>query len=85
VRWEDFAAQKRTVPAGPNEPVVRVFAMNTLTVEQQQRIVDLLREGHSAREVERITGHRRETVLLYGRLAGLVSRKSAGGTQAMAA
>jgi hypothetical protein len=38
--------------------------MNTLTVEQQQRIVELLREGHSAREVERITGHRRETVLL---------------------
>jgi hypothetical protein len=35
--------------------------------------------------VERITGHRRETVLLYGRLAGLVSRKSAGGAQALAA
>lgn len=59
--------------------------MNTLTVEQQQRIVELLREGHSAREVERITGHRRETVLLYGRLAGLVSRKSTAGAQAMAA
>jgi hypothetical protein len=50
--------------------------MNTLTVEQQQRIVELLREGHSAREVERITGHRRETVILYGRLAGIVPAKN---------
>lgn len=59
--------------------------MNTLTVEQQQRVVELLREGHSAREVERITGHRRETVILYGRLAGVVPRKIASGTQARAA
>jgi hypothetical protein len=59
--------------------------MNTITVEQQQRIVELLREGKSAREVERITGHRRETVLLYGRLAALVSRRSTGGAQARAA
>lgn len=60
--------------------------MNTLTVEQQQRIVELLREGMSAREVERITGHRRETVVLYGRLAGVLpSRVSPEPTQARAA
>lgn len=51
--------------------------MNTLTVEQQQRILDLLRDGHSAREVERITGHRRETIVLYGRLAGIVPPRTA--------
>ncbi|HTZ54794.1 MAG TPA: hypothetical protein VMB20_06990 [Candidatus Acidoferrum sp.] len=60
--------------------------MNTLTVEQQQRIVELLREGHSAREVERITGHRRETIILYGRLAGVLPmRTSPATTQARAA
>jgi hypothetical protein len=59
--------------------------MNTLTVEQQERIVELLREGHSAREVERITGHRRETVILYGRLAGLVPRRTPTDAQAQAA
>jgi hypothetical protein len=59
--------------------------MNTLTVEQQQRIVKLLREGRSAREVERITGHRRETVQLYGRLAGILPRTTSTTTQARAA
>jgi hypothetical protein len=59
--------------------------MNTLTVEQQQRIVELLREGHSAREVERITGHRRETVVLYGRLAGVLRERPSSATQARAA
>jgi hypothetical protein len=59
--------------------------MNTLTVEQQRRIVDLLREGLSAREVERITGHRRETIVLYGRLAGVLPRTSSATTQARAA
>jgi hypothetical protein len=59
--------------------------MNTLTVEQQQRIVELLREGHSAREVERITGHRRETVILYGRFAGVLPRVGSTGAQARAA
>lgn len=50
--------------------------MNTITVEQQERILDLLREGRSAREVERITGHRRETICLYGKLAGILPRES---------
>jgi hypothetical protein len=59
--------------------------MNSLTVEQQRRIVDLLREGRSAREVERITGHRRETIVLYGRLAGVLPRRSPATTQARAA
>ena len=56
--------------------------MNTLTVEQQERILKLLREGHTMREVERITGHRRETISLYGRLAGITPRSV--GTNAMA-
>ena len=48
--------------------------MNTLTPQQQERIVRLLEEGKSLREVERITGHRRETISLYGRLAGVLPR-----------
>jgi transcriptional regulator len=59
--------------------------MNTLTVEQQQRILTLLEEGKSLREVERITGHRRETISLYGRLAGVLPRKTAGSQLALAA
>ena len=59
--------------------------MNTLTVEQQHRLLKLLEEGHSLREIERITGHRRETVSLYGRLAGLLPRKTSGETQSLAA
>ena len=51
--------------------------MNTLTVEQQRRILSLLEEGRSLREIERITGHRRETISLYGRLAGLLPEKNA--------
>jgi hypothetical protein len=59
--------------------------MNTITVEQQERILELLREGRSAREVERITGHRRETVMLYGRLAGLLPQTASSAPQACAA
>jgi hypothetical protein len=60
--------------------------MNTLTPQQQERIVRLLEEGKSLREVERITGHRRETISLYGRLAGLLPRTEvATGPQALAA
>jgi len=45
--------------------------MNTLTDEQRDRIVRLLREGKSLRQIERQTGHRRETIAYYGRQAGL--------------
>lgn len=55
--------------------------MNTLTVEQQRRIIALLEEGRSLREVERLTGHRRETISLYGRLAGLRPAKDTGARQ----
>lgn len=48
--------------------------MSTLTVEQQRRIIELLEGGRSVREVERITGHRRETISLYGKLAGVLPR-----------
>ncbi|HKU68654.1 MAG TPA: hypothetical protein VJP85_12830 [Candidatus Baltobacteraceae bacterium] len=50
--------------------------MNQLTVQQQHRLLALIREGHSLREIERQTGHRRETIALYGRLAGLLPRTS---------
>jgi hypothetical protein len=60
--------------------------MNTLTPEQQRRIQMLLREGRSLREVERITGHRRETIALYGRLCGILPRSNhSSETQALAA
>ena len=52
------------------------IAMNQLTVDQQRRLLTLIQEGHSLREIERRTGHRRETIALYGRLAGLLPRKS---------
>lgn len=59
--------------------------MNTLTPQQQKRIVRLLEEGNSLREVERITGHRRETISLYGRLAGVLPRTESASPQALAA
>jgi hypothetical protein len=58
--------------------------MNTITPEQQTRILELLAAGKSAREIERITGHRRETILLYGRLAGLLPRDRNSGARALA-
>ena len=62
----------------------RYSCMNTLTVEQQERILSLLEDGRSIREVERITGHRRETISLYGKLAGVIPRETQS-TQACAA
>lgn len=59
--------------------------MNQLTVQQQERLIALLREGHSLREIERRTGHRRETISLYGRLAGLLPRKAEPAQARMAA
>ena len=46
--------------------------MNTLTAEQRDRILRLLREGKTLRQIERETGHRRETIAYYGKQAGLV-------------
>ena len=59
--------------------------MNRLTVEQQRRLLHMIREGHSLREIERKTGHRRETIALYGRLAGLLPRNGQSGCAKMAA
>jgi uncharacterized protein YerC len=59
--------------------------MNQLTVEQQQRVLALIREGYSLREIERKTGHRRETISLYGRLAGLLPRAVGSSSARMAA
>ena len=46
--------------------------MNTLTEHQRERVLRLLREGKSLRQIEEETGHRRETVALYARRAGLL-------------
>ena len=46
--------------------------MNTLTAEQRDRVLALLREGKTLRRIERETGHRRETIAAYGRRAGLI-------------
>lgn len=59
--------------------------MNQITIEQQERLLALIREGHSLREIERRTGHRRETISLYGRLAGLLPRRETTSTVRMAA
>ena len=46
--------------------------MNTLTAEQRERVLALLREGKTLRRIEHETGHRRETIAAYGRRAGLL-------------
>lgn len=50
--------------------------MNVLDVTEKETIVGLLRLGWSARQVERETGHRHETIARYGREAGLLPAKS---------
>jgi hypothetical protein len=52
--------------------VAELHAVNTLTERQRERVLRLLREGKSLRQIEDETGHRRETVALYGRRAGLL-------------
>ncbi len=47
--------------------------MNTLTDAQRDRVLALLREGKTLRRIELETGHRRETIALYGRRAGLLA------------
>ncbi|MGA3036690.1 MAG: hypothetical protein ABSE64_04315 [Vulcanimicrobiaceae bacterium] len=49
--------------------------MNTLTDQQRDRILALLREGKSLRSIESETGHRRETIAAYGRRAGVLSNE----------
>ncbi|GAC1420551.1 MAG: hypothetical protein NVSMB5_13050 [Candidatus Velthaea sp.] len=51
--------------------------MNTLTTEQRERILALIRAGKTLRRIEYETGHRRETIAAYGRRAGLLD----GGTR----
>lgn len=46
--------------------------MNTLTDAQRERVLTLLRDGKTLRRIEAETGHRRETIALYGRRAGLI-------------
>jgi|GEM_PF-2750855 len=43
------------------------MCVNELTQKQRERIVHLVREGLSFRSIERITGHRRETISRYAR------------------
>ena len=46
--------------------------MNSLTDEQRDRVLALLRAGKTLRRIEDETGHRRETIAAYGRRAGLL-------------
>lgn len=46
--------------------------VNTLTDQQRERVLGLLRQGKTLRSIERETGHRRETIAAYGRRAGLL-------------
>ena len=46
--------------------------MNELTERQRERIVERLRRGESLRAIQDATGHRRETVARYGRIAGVI-------------
>ncbi|HEY8298710.1 MAG TPA: hypothetical protein VIG32_11900 [Candidatus Baltobacteraceae bacterium] len=46
--------------------------MNTLTREQEERILAMLRAGKTLRRIENETGHRRETIAAYGRRSGLI-------------
>lgn len=43
--------------------------MNTLTDAQRDRVLALLRQGKTLRQIERETGHRRETIAAYARRA----------------
>ena len=49
---------------------LRALGVNELTIKQRERIVRLVRDGLSFRSIERITGHRRETISRYAREAG---------------
>lgn len=49
--------------------------MNELSVNEQETVLSLLRLGWSVRRVARETGHRRETIVRYGRAAGLLVAK----------
>ena len=48
------------------------LSMNTLTQAQRDRLLALLREGKTLRQIEHETGHRRETIAAYARRAGLL-------------
>ena len=63
--------------ASHNCPKAATLALNELTVEQRTRVLRLVREGLSFRTVERITGHRRETISRYVRREKERSRERA--------
>jgi hypothetical protein len=68
--------------AGPSKAATRAevgvrapresHVMNTLTEAQRERVLALLREGKTLRRIEHETGHRRETIALYGRRARIL-------------
>ncbi len=45
--------------------VPMLLCVNELTDAQRQRVLHLVREGLSFRAIERMTGHRRETISRY--------------------
>ena len=65
------AVQKRP----PSRIASEVLGLNELTGAQRERILGFLRDGMSLRSIERLTGHRRETISRYARREGLELRQ----------
>lgn len=75
--WSRFAAMRPQAYANRSKAASthprcwrqpsNVMCVNELTQKQRERIVHLVREGLSFRSIERITGHRRETISRYAR------------------
>ncbi len=53
-----------------------ILCLNELTAKQRERVLDLVREGLTFRHIERLTGHRRETISRYARREGLRIERS---------
>ncbi len=62
-RQHSKIAQKRP----PRYASYLPLCINELTEAQRERILRLVREGLTFRSIERITGHRRETISRYVR------------------
>ena len=52
------------------------LCLNELTAKQRERVLYLVREGLTFRHIERLTGHRRETISRYARRERLKIERS---------
>ncbi len=57
-------------------PATTPMCINELTAGQRERLLRLVREGNSFRRIERLTGHRRETISRYARRDGIEPQPS---------